>query len=510
MRSYAIRFFVILFLALPSCRAQVSDICKSTLITNELTTVMQHLQTANAKTAESDKQQAIAGVRREFSDFLGSVTILGACVGGAGEKEFAGILELRRIDKQVGASSGTSGSTNLVPSGSVPALLGLAVEYGGMTETFSGTTTTFRTTPAKLIGAMTKTYGADVPPPDDRTLSVLQRLSLSASFNTSGTTSAGTNSGTQLQANPSQFSQASARFILIHDRDPLGVKNWKQIRTFSTNQSSLDTANAARALVGPLLDSNDYDTALNTAMSVFDANAANPNQNALQNAIIAYINSVQQLAAKVPNWQTRVNTYIAARVALDKDNKNLYQKITKAPSLSLEYDYTRPPVVAATSTSTATTSSAPATSPNLSTISLIYVASISSSDYTLNATANFFNQTQPGMSGDFRDFQLAAKWDIPVGQISSAISKGTLTISGLFEDLHQKPLGVQLLINDQTVNKPGNIGVFQVKYSIPVGSSGVQIPISFTASNRTELVKEKDVRGNIGITFDLDKLLAKK
>jgi hypothetical protein len=80
----------------------------------------------------------------------------------------------------------------------------------------------------------------------------------------------------------------------------------------------------------------------------------------------------------------------------------------------------------------------------------------------------------------------------------------------LYEHLHQKPLGIQLLINDQAVNKPGNIGVFQAKYSIPIGDSGVQIPISFTASNRTELVKEKDVRGNIGITFDLDKLLASK
>lgn len=510
MRFYAIRFFAILFVTLPACWAQVSDICKSTLITNEVKSVIQDLQTANAKTDQTEKQQAILGVRKAFSNFLTSATILGACVGGAGEKEFAGILELRRIDKQVGPSSGTSGSTNLVPSGSVPALLGLAVEYGGMTETFSGTTATFRTTPAKLIGAMTKTYGADVPPPDDRTLAALQRLSLSASFNTSGTTGASTNSGTQLQSSPSQFSQASARVVLLHDRDPLGVKNWKQIRAFSVAQPSLDVANAARDLVAPVLDMNGYDTALDAAMSVFDSNTANPSQDALQNAIIAYVSSIQKLAVQVPNWQTRVKTYIAARVALDKANKKLYQSITKAPSLSLEYDYTQSSVVTATSIPTSTTPSAPAASPNLSTISLVYVASVSSSDYTLNATANFFNQTQPGMSGNFRDFQLAGKWDIPVGHISSSISKGTLTISGLYENLHQKPLGVQLLINDQAVNKPGNIGVFQLKYSIPVGDSGVQIPISFTASNRTELVKEKDVRGNIGITFDLDKLLASK
>ncbi len=114
------------------------------------------------------------------------------------------------------------------------------------------------------------------------------------------------------------------------------------------------------------------------------------------------------------------------------------------------------------------------------------------------------------MSGNFRDAQVSGKWDIPVGGISGFLSKGTLTFSGLYEHLHQKPLGITLSINDQTVNQPGNIGIFQAKYSIPLGDSGVQIPISFTASNRTELIKEKDMRGNIGISFDLDKLFAKK
>jgi hypothetical protein len=114
------------------------------------------------------------------------------------------------------------------------------------------------------------------------------------------------------------------------------------------------------------------------------------------------------------------------------------------------------------------------------------------------------------MSGNFRDFQLAAKWDIPIGHVPSFIAKGTLTFSGLFEHLHQRPLGIDLSINDVTVNQPGNMGIFQAKYTIPLGDTGIQMPISFTASNRTELIKEKDLRGNIGITFDLDKLLAKK
>jgi hypothetical protein len=509
MRSYAIRCLTMLLATLSPCWAQVSDSCKSAYVSPVVSLAMKNLQDANAETSQSDKQQAVANARVQFAQSLGSVTGLGACVGGLGEKQFAGILELRRIDKQVGASSGTSGSTNLVPSGSVPALLGLAVEYGGLTETFSGTTVTFRTTPAKLLGAMTKTYGPDVPPPNDSTLVALQRLSLSASFDTSRTSGASTNSGAQLQANYAQLSQATARVILINDRDPLAAKNWQKIRTLSLAPPSQAVADAARELVAPLLDMDGYDKALDAAMDVFDANKTNPNQDALQNAMVAFITTIQQLAANVPNWQQRVSIYIAARVALDISHKTLYQQISKAPSLSLEYDFTRPPVVS-TTTSSSSAAGSTAAPPDLSTISLVYVASLFNSDYTLNATANLFNQTQPGMSGNFRDFQIAGKWDIPVGRISSSIAKGTLTFSGLYENLHQKPLGIQLTINDQSVNRPGNIGVFQAKYSIPLGDSGVQIPISFTVSNRTELVKEKDVRGNIGVTFDLDKLLARK
>ena len=39
--------------------------------------------------------------------------------------------------------------------------------------------------------------------------------------------------------------------------------------------------------------------------------------------------------------------------------------------------------------------------------------------------------------------------------------------------------------------------------------SGVKVPLSFTWANRTELVKEKEVRGNIGITFDMDAIVSR-
>jgi hypothetical protein len=134
---------------------------------------------------------------------------------------------------------------------------------------------------------------------------------------------------------------------------------------------------------------------------------------------------------------------------------------------------------------------------------------IGDSEFTLNASAGFFAQALPTMRGNWRDMQFGGKLDIPLPEIPQ-VGKGTLTFSGLFMHLHQKPLGVDLKINDTAVNVPGNIGLFQAKYSLLLGDSGVSIPLSLTISNRTELINEKDVRGNIGMTFDLDKLFAKK
>jgi hypothetical protein len=41
---------------------------------------------------------------------------------------------------------------------------------------------------------------------------------------------------------------------------------------------------------------------------------------------------------------------------------------------------------------------------------------------------------------------------------------------------------------------------------LSVKGSGVKIPLSLSYANRTELLKEKDVRGHVGVTFDMDVL----
>ena len=51
-----------------------------------------------------------------------------------------------------------------------------------------------------------------------------------------------------------------------------------------------------------------------------------------------------------------------------------------------------------------------------------------------------------------------------------------------------------------------HIGKGQAKIKIPI-ADGIDLPISLTFANRTELIDEKEVRGQFGFTFDLSRLV---
>jgi hypothetical protein len=136
---------------------------------------------------------------------------------------------------------------------------------------------------------------------------------------------------------------------------------------------------------------------------------------------------------------------------------------------------------------------------------------VADSQLTANASTTIFNTIPTGTNtGRVRDFRLSGQLDIGLPKISDSLGKPTMTFSGLYMDLLQQPLGQQVLVNDVPVNQKGNVGVFQAKVSFPAGKgSGVTIPISFTYATRTELIKESDVRGQMGVTFNLESIFSK-
>ena len=144
-------------------------------------------------------------------------------------KALVPVFESARTDKQVGSGASVSGSTNLVSKGSLPTVLGFAVENGALTRSVSGTTITFQGSPVGILNALeskgyVEGYKDDAGVPF---LQFLRRTAFSVSFDTSrdaptptsSTTGASGTAGTSAPANPftassKQLSEYSFRLSL--------------------------------------------------------------------------------------------------------------------------------------------------------------------------------------------------------------------------------------------------------------------------------------------------------
>jgi hypothetical protein len=151
--------------------------------------------------------------------------------------------------------------------------------------------------------------------------------------------------------------------------------------------------------------------------------------------------------------------------------------------------------------------------PDLSTITGILEDSLGPGrkyDLTLNIAAAFFNSSPKAPIHTFHDFKATAQYDIPLGTYQS-YGPFVFSLASRYEFIPNdtlSPGGATSGVTPTTAALSGNMWVGQAKLTIPVPGSGVRIPFSISAANRTELIKEKDVRASIGVTFDLDAIFA--
>jgi hypothetical protein len=452
-----------------------------------LRTTLKHLVTAGTADNPSEIRDAL---RTNVQDFA---------LYALGKSVYSPLIEENRLDKQIGTSPASAGSTSLVSKGSVPSLIGLAVESGALYQSVTGTIVTFRLNPSGVVRALAKnSYFAAGPSLNTAALERgINRLSASASFDFQQGASPGT-----FTAERSQLREATVRFDIWNNRDPrdpvhaaaiaelngdmgLFVKSienyYAELTTKPKFQEWLDTA--AKKLAGfQKLD----DAALNSAiLAVADAFAArfadDPELHRLGGSIVDNIKSYRNIRDKVS------------------------QDIAKSSVFTFEYTFNKltvsDAILAALPTGT--------NLPDLSTGRLIFSSPVGSvGEATLNGSVTFFNSTLPMMRGSLRDVQVAGSLDFRLPELQG-IGKPVLTFAGLGAFLHQQPFGVKVKVGD-VETADGAIGVFQIKLSLPAGQSGVRIPLSFTVANRTEFNTEKtEVRGAIGVTFDLDKLFVR-
>ncbi len=436
------------------------------------------------------------------------------CFGQGG---LASVVENERIDVQTGGSSNNSGSTSVTSKGSVPALFGLAVENGALTQTVSGTTVTLRGNPAGIIEAMAKKNYIKIPAPNDEAaadLRVLRRISFALSFDVSRGSSPNVLTGSR-----QQLAGYSFRYDIRNHRDPREnryLASWRTILTDAAGKPPNDPhnpANALHALRKVFKTETDLSQWLgNTANEL----ASTPNAN-LESVFLKDIDNLRNLLEKHPDVQSAIDN--AGRSVGDLVSGVFNTEDSIHRSLVVTFDYTNTRQSNMTGTGTSSTSAQtlgpnPAVVPNLSTFKLIAEKGfqgqiLGKSEFTSNVSVTLFDSIPAGSKvGRVRDLQASLQLDVQLPEIQQ-LGKGTLTFSGLYMNLLEQPLGMPIMVNGQVVNTKGDIELGQAKLTFPVKKgSGVNIPLSFTYASRTELNKEHDIRGNIGVTFDLDSIFA--
>ena len=433
-------------------------------------------------------------------DLLELQTIIAARLIGLEERgKFLLAAQEARTDQQVGGGPGNLGSTSLVVKGGVPAALGFAVENGALTQSRSGTTATFRGNPMGLIRLLGN-RGFDTSYIEDEKNPVtqfLKKTSFSVSFDTSRGDDPGVFTGDR-----QQISAYSARFEFFNQRDPRNPKYQKQWAKFLAEQGVEFTtaiANTYKALLVPPSATTPFekrfeDPALEKWFAETEKLLSDAKSEELEAVLKNQLNKFPKNNDLAEKTRGALDVFAKSFSGYDTARNKLLDEIAKGSLLSFEY-----------------TNNRNVDAPNTSNLNFIAATGAGRRiDLTANGALTFFdkrpallpNGTRPDR---IRDFQFAGQIDVPFGDV---------TQSGQFD--WWASFRYERLLTDASTqagivipNTKGDIFFLQSGLKIPIKGLGIQFPISITYSNRTELVKEKEVRGNFGFTFNWDTLWAR-
>ena len=414
-------------------------------------------------------------------------------------------LAFRRADVQVGASSGSSGSTSAVLDPVIPAAFSVALETGSIIKSTTGDTATLQINPAGLICA-TGPEAAAVQLRDRRCSPETRRVGVSLSFDTSrgdgveGVTSLG-----------NQFSEVGVRVEILNRRQP--ASRWfrdKVDQWASTAQEFAAISARISTEIEPIIEQ----ASANIWTLVTDAkeNDVTPRvlKTRLRSAVAQVITDIRTAASagKINLPEHIIQVASQVRTAQARRNEALFNQLAHAWVVTAEYAFQRPNVAVENISDVISAGMRP---PSLHTARLIAAKGIPrrNVDITLNLSSSWFETESVVEKGHWRDVQIGLNSTLLLRQIPE-FGNPVLSFAGVWMYLHQKPLGSLSVevFNNAKVNRAGPLWLFQTKLEIPTANAAVRVPISFTYASRTEMVKESDVRGQLGISLNMDALFA--
>lgn len=429
-------------------------------------------------------------------------------------------LEEERIDKQLGTTTNAAGSTSVVSKGSVPSLIAVAVENGALTRDISGTTITFRGSPANIIKTIqAKTYlaaGPAVPPWNGSFESVAKRASFYVSFDANrgqkeALAATGGAEPLVLTAERQQLAAWGARVELINKRDPrrpeyreawvalMESEGKTFINALNTLTDSLRTSQSPAAI--EFFAWNDKLIADATMSADKDLTPL------LRKASMDFRSLFEKLQVEQPRLAIQLRQAAEAARTFATRRSDMINRLMTSWTAAVEYNFTSQ---ANTSVTIKNASGDEVPLPDLGSINFIASRGFTDGpELTINAGWTWFQHVPAGISGGTRDLRGSIDLSYNLPEIQN-IGKLTLSFSGQVIKLKQEPLGQPVTLLNQSITRTGNIWLGQFKVTMPAKGTGMKIPLAFSYSNRTELIPDrKEWRVNLGLLFDMDKLMAK-
>ena len=434
----------------------------------------------------------------------------------SGYKSFMRAIENERNDVQTGSSPTSSGTTSVVSKGVVAEVLSLATERGGLSRTDDKTVSTFRGKPTGIARLL---KGDEIFPYcaiydfgcESGLARALGGASFSVSFNTtpsegtSAITSTGTtDNSTILNASSKQIAGWGVRYDFHVRKKPADIaKDYGKQFNDTVGKSGAEYALAVQTLLQKIpLDQLNAWEAKYVALLQSDSTAGKGDfARALSQAVSELADLAQRADPQFKNESdlviTKMSSYFVSR---DKLLSDYVSKVT----FSVSYDDTRP-----------------ANQPNQSSMKFILSARPKGAQITGNATVEWYGHTLQSNVNRLRDAQVALEIDHTFGKSDAQVSP-SLSAGYYFQYMVDKALltlpssalapgtSIPLPGNaSELLNTTGPIHLGQVKLTFKIKNSGISIPIALTFSNRTDLIKASEVRGNFGLTYNLDNLFAK-
>lgn len=417
-------------------------------------------------------------------------------------RDFLIKAEDARIDKQVGSDSKSSGTTSLAVKGGVPAFFNWAVENGAATSTTSGFTTTFRVNPAGLADVLKGEDPVSVENADESTFwKYFKKSSAGITFDLSRGSTPNVFTGDK-----QQISAISFRYEFINERNDY-KKRLKEFfasnkpEDYSREQLSTFDFLFTRATPGvpetlKTVEGAEWFKKLNVAAKAKGEEAAFKAAGKTDDERLVEIEKlIKENLAKLPldSFANDKGFVLGLKnfVASAKTYLSILDRVRKGQVFTFEY-----------------TNNREVNAPDTSNLRLIYESNVLKSnwDFTLNGSLTFYHKKPVGTDvKKIKDFNLATQLDIPFSLFKKSDIRKTI-FTAAFK--YQRLMGDAVALDGTVLpNTKGDIVVGQAKVSFPLPFiKGIRFPISATFANRTELVREKEVRGNFGFTFDIDTL----